>query len=100
MTQNHLAGGADLRDFAIDSYAEEGYAGIGFGLGFAVVTDQVKNRSLSSEGTYFWGGAASTFFWVNPAEDLTAAFYTQLVPPSTYPLRRELQQLVHQALVD
>jgi CubicO group peptidase (beta-lactamase class C family) len=100
MTQNHLAGGADLRDFAIDSYAEEGYAGVGFGLGFAVVTDQIKNKSLSSEGTYFWGGAASTFFWVNPAEDLTAAFYTQLVPPSTYPLRRELQQLVHQALVD
>jgi CubicO group peptidase (beta-lactamase class C family) len=100
MTQNHLAGGADLRDFAVDFYGEEEYAGVGFGLGFAVVTDQVKNKSLTAEGTYFWGGAASTFFWVNPAEDLTAAFYTQLVPPSTYPLRRELQQLVHQALVD
>jgi CubicO group peptidase (beta-lactamase class C family) len=100
MTQNHLPDDVDLHEFAIDSYAEIDLAGVGFGLGFAVVTDSIKNRSLISEGSFYWGGAASTLFWVDPAEDLTVAFYTQLVPTGTYPLRRELQQLVYQALAD
>jgi CubicO group peptidase (beta-lactamase class C family) len=100
MTQNHLPDDADLVEFAIDSYSDIDCAGIGFGLGFAVVIDAIKNRSLVSEGSYYWGGAASTLFWVDPAEDLTVSFFTQLVPPSTYPLRRELQQLVYQALAD
>jgi len=73
---------------------------IGFGLGFSVVIDSVKNKSLTSEGTFSWGGAASTVFWVDPAEDLCVGFYTQLLPSGTYSIRRELQQLVYQALVD
>jgi len=100
MTQNHLPGGADLRDLAVGLFAEPGYAGVGFGLGFSVVTDQVRNKGLTSVGSFSWGGAASTFFWVDPAEDLTVSFFTQLVPSTTYPFRRELQQLVYQALVD
>jgi CubicO group peptidase (beta-lactamase class C family) len=100
MTQNHLPDDVDLREFAVDSYADIDCAGIGFGLGFAVVTDAIKNRSLVSEGSFYWGGAASTLFWVDPAEDLTVSFFTQLVPPSTYALRRELSQLVYQALAD
>jgi CubicO group peptidase (beta-lactamase class C family) len=100
MTQNHLPGDVDLEEFAIDFYRNIDSAGIGFGLGFAVVTDSIKNRSLISEGSFYWGGAASTLFWVDPAEDLTVSFYTQLVPTGTYPLRRELQQLVYQALAD
>jgi CubicO group peptidase (beta-lactamase class C family) len=100
MTQNHLPGGVDLPGFAIDSYRESDLAGVGFGLGFAVVIDPIKNRSLISEGSFYWGGAASTLFWVDPQEDLTVSFFTQLVPTGTYPLRRELQQLVYQALVD
>jgi CubicO group peptidase (beta-lactamase class C family) len=100
MTQNHLPDDVDLQAFAVDSYSELNCAGIGFGLGFAVVIDSIKNRSLISDGSFYWGGAASTLFWVDPAEDLTVSFFTQLVPPSTYPLRRELQQLVYQALAD
>ena len=65
-----------------------------------VVIDSVKNRSLISEGSFYWGGAASTIFWVDPADDLSVSFYTQLIPTGTYPLRRKLQQLVYQALVD
>jgi CubicO group peptidase (beta-lactamase class C family) len=100
MTQNHLPGDADLLEVAIDSYSGVDGAGIGFGLGFAVVTDSIKNKSLISEGSFYWGGAASTLFWVDPADDLTVGFYTQLIPTGTYSLRRELQQLVYQALVD
>ena len=44
--------------------------------------------------------AASTAFWVDPAEQLTALFFTQLRPSSTYPLRPQLRQLVYQALTD
>ncbi|HVB70129.1 MAG TPA: serine hydrolase domain-containing protein [Acidimicrobiales bacterium] len=100
MTVNHLPGGADLTTCAEDSYAEVDYAGQGFGLGFSVVTDPVANRSLLSKGTYLWGGAASTLFWVDPLEELTVAFFTQLLPTGTYPLRRDLQQLVYGALTE
>jgi CubicO group peptidase (beta-lactamase class C family) len=100
MTQNHLPGGTDLESFATDSFSETATAGVGFGLGFAVVIDQVKNRGLVSNGSFSWGGAASTAFWVDPVEDMTVGFYTQLMPSGTYPIRRELQQLVYQALVD
>jgi CubicO group peptidase (beta-lactamase class C family) len=100
MTENHLPGDVDLEQFATDSFSEVDYAGVGFGLGFSVKLDQAKNKSLGSEGTFGWGGAASTAFWVDPFEDLTVAFFTQLLPSSTYPIRRDLQQLVYQALVD
>ena len=58
------------------------------------------NRSPGTEGSYSWGGAASTIFWNDPREQLTALFLTQLLPSSTYPIRPRLQQLVAQALVD
>ncbi len=100
MTENHLANDADLKDTAVDSFSEDGQAGVGFGLGFSVVTDRRKNKSLMSEGTYQWGGAASTIFWVDPVEELTVGFYTQLLPSSTYSIRRDLAQLVYGSLVD
>jgi CubicO group peptidase (beta-lactamase class C family) len=100
MTQNHLPGNLDLEAFATGLFAETDFAGIGFGLGFSVVTNRVANKSLTSEGSFAWGGAASTAFWVDPVEDLTVGFFTQLLPSSTYPIRRELQRLVYQALVD
>ena len=100
MTENHLPGDADIESLATDSFSESDYAGVGFGLGFSVVSDRRKNKSLASEGTFAWGGAASTAFWVDPVEELTVGFYTQLLPSGTYPIRRELQQLVYQALAD
>jgi len=69
-------------------------------LGFSVITDRRRSKTLASEGTFAWGGAASTGFWVDPVEELTVGFYTQLLPSSTYKLRRQLQQLVYSALVD
>ena len=100
MTENHLPGDVDLETYATDSFSESSYAGVGFGFGMSVVTDRRKNKSLVSEGTFAWGGAASTAFWVDPVEDLTVGFYTQLLPSTTYPIRRELQRLVYQALDD
>lgn len=99
MTRNHLPGDADLADFGRPVFAEVSHAGMGFGLGFAVVRDPARARTLVSEGEYSWGGAASTAFWVDPAERITVIFLTQLLPSSTYPIRTLLRQLVGQAIV-
>ncbi|MEU7784776.1 serine hydrolase domain-containing protein [Amycolatopsis sp. NPDC049159] len=100
MASNHLPGRVDLEAFGRPLFAEMPFDGHGFGLGFSVLEDPVKARTLSSAGEFAWGGAASTAFWVDPDEDLTVGFYTQLLPSSTYRLRPQLRQLVYQALVD
>ncbi len=100
MTRNHLPGGADLETFGRPLFAETPFRGVGFGLGFAMVVDAAAGKTLSSEGEYSWGGAASTAFWVDPAQELTVAFFTQLLPSSAYPIRSQLRQLVYQALTD
>ena len=100
MTCNDLPGGLDLETFGRPLYAESPFRGVGFGLGFAVVIDPVPGKVLCAAGELSWGGAASTTFWIDPAEELTVSFFTQLLPSSTYPLRPQLRQLVYQALVD
>lgn len=100
MTTNHLPGGVDLEAFGQSTWSETTFDGVGFGLGFSVLLDPAAYRTVGSRGTYGWGGAASTTFSIDPVEDLTIAFYTQLLPSSTYPIRTQLQQLVHQAIVD
>lgn len=100
MTANHLPAGADLARFGRPLYAETPFDGVGFGLGVSVALDPVATRVVGSVGEFGWGGAASTTFWVDPAEDLTVVFMTQLLPSSTYPLRALLRQLVYTALVD
>jgi CubicO group peptidase (beta-lactamase class C family) len=100
MTRNHLPGGADLEAFGRPLYAETSFRGVGFGLGVSVVQDPVAYRVLTSPGEYGWGGLASTAFWIDPAEELTVVFMTQLLPSSTLPVRTYLRQLVQQALLD
>ena len=100
MMRNHLPGDADLTIFGRPIFAETAFDGIGFGLGGSVVIDPVKAKGLMSAGEFAWGGAASTAFWVDPAEEITALFLTQLLPSSTHPIRPQLRQLVYQALVD
>ncbi len=98
MAQNHLPGGADLETFGRPLFAETPFRGVGFGLGFAVVIDPVPGKVTCSAGELSWGGAASTAFWIDPAEELTVSFFTQLLPSSTYPIRSQLRQLVYQSL--
>lgn len=100
MTTNHLPGGGDLEQVGRPVFAETRYHGVGFGLGFSVLLDPVKAKSMGSVGEFGWGGAASTGFWVDPRQSITAMFFTQLLPSSTHPVRPELNQLVYQALID
>jgi CubicO group peptidase (beta-lactamase class C family) len=99
MTINHLPDGKDLATMAQNA-AETQREGQGFGLGFAVLLDQAVAQIIGTPGEYYWGGAASTAFFVNPAEDLVMIFLTQLRPSSTYPIRRELRSTIYSAIVD
>jgi len=98
MASNHLPNGQLLNELGQSLFSEVAMDGMGFGLGFSVIEDPAANGSLCSVGEFAWGGAASTAFWIDPVEDLTAIFMTQLLPSSTYPLRRELRAAVYQAL--
>jgi CubicO group peptidase (beta-lactamase class C family) len=100
MTRNHLPGGQDLATVGRRLFADDPLPGIGFGLGFAIVVDPVPGKVVASAGEYFWGGAASTEFWVDPAQELTVSFFTQLLPAGSFPIRNELRQLVYQAFTD
>ncbi len=99
MTKNHLAGNKDLTQMAIGTFSETANEGVGFGLGFAVTLNEVTAGTLG-EGDYYWGGAASTIFWVDPAEDLVVVFMTQLMPSATFNFRGQLKQIVYSSIVN
>ena len=98
MTVNHLPNNQDLTEMSESAFSETPYAGVGFGLGFSVMLDPAKSQSVSDIGEYGWGGAASTVFMINPEEEMFVIFLTQLLPSSTYQVRRELRSLIYSAL--
>ena len=100
MVMNHLPNNADITTFGRSLGEEIFYDGLGFGLGFSVVVDQAKSRVACPNGTFGWGGMASTAFWVDPVNEISAMFFTQLIPSSTYPIRPYLRSLVYAAVTD
>jgi CubicO group peptidase (beta-lactamase class C family) len=100
MTSNHLPGGCDLPAMSRSLFSEATYNGIGFGLGFSVTMNPALTLIPGSPGEYSWGGAATTSFWIDPAEELIAIFMTQVLPSSAYPIRRELRTMVYAAITD
>jgi CubicO group peptidase (beta-lactamase class C family) len=100
MTRNHLPGNQDLTQAAIGMFSETTMRGTGFGLGFSVTLDPVLSGGVGSPGEYAWGGAASTIFWIDPAEELIVIFMTQLFPSRTFNFRGQLKSIVYPALVD
>ena len=99
MTKNHLAGGKDLTQMALGAFSETAYEGVGFGLGFATTLGEVASGTLGA-GDFYWGGAASTIFWVDPRENLSVVFMTQLMPSGTFNFRGQLKNIVYSALDD
>jgi CubicO group peptidase (beta-lactamase class C family) len=100
MARNHLPDGKLLNEIGQSTFSEAAMEGTGFGLGFSIIEDAAALQNLASEGEFAWGGAASTAFWVDPAEDICAVFMTQLLPSDTYPIRRQLRAAVLQAVID
>jgi CubicO group peptidase (beta-lactamase class C family) len=100
MASNHLPGGVDLPAMSRSLFSEATYNGIGFGLGFSVTMNPAQTLIAGSPGEYSWGGAATTSFFIDPAEELIMIFMTQVLPSSAYPLRRELRTMVYAAITD
>ena len=101
MATNHLPGGGTLRDFAFKGgYGEVGFDGMGFGLTMSVTGPMEETQRIGSPGEFMWGGAASTIFWVDPVEDLTCVFMTQLLPSGTFDFRGQLKSIIYPAIVD
>ena len=101
MSSNHLPGGGELRQFALpNGYGEVGFDGMGFGHTMSVSHGPVQTQMIGSPGEYMWGGAASTAFWIDPVEDLTVVFMTQLMPSGTFDFRGQLKTIIYPAIVD
>lgn len=99
MRMNHLPEGQDLTQLAIGTFSETANEGVGFGLGFAMTLGEVQTGTLG-RGDFYWGGAASTIFWVDPVEDLAVVFMTQLMPSATFNFRGQLKSIIYSAIVD
>jgi CubicO group peptidase (beta-lactamase class C family) len=99
---NYLPEGGEIADMAQPGmFSESGYAGVGFSLGCGVNVDVAKTRLPGSLGEYFWGGAAATAFWIDPKEELTVVFMTQVIgSPTRLTLRRDLRTLVYSAMTE
>ena len=97
---NYLPDGREVADMALPGmFSESGYAGVGFSLGCGVNVDVAKTRLPGSLGEYFWGGAAATAFWIDPKEELTVVFMTQVIgSEARLTLRRDLRTLVYSAM--
>jgi CubicO group peptidase (beta-lactamase class C family) len=93
MTMNHIP----LDQLPL-RHGDEIFAGEGFGLGFGVIVDPAASQLPWSAGTYYWGGAANTTFWIDPQEDLIGILMTQFMPSSTYPVNEHFRVLAYQAL--
>ena len=99
MTANHLPGGRDLTQVSKSLFSESENAGVGFGLGFATVVDAPATMIPCNSGEFYWGGMFSTAFLVDPVDDVIMIFMTQLMPSSTYPVRREIKTMLYSALM-
>ena len=99
---NYLPEGREVADMALPGmFSESGYAGVGFSLGCGVNVDVAKTRLPGSLGEYFWGGAAATAFWIDPKEELTVVFMTQVIgSEARLTLRRDLRTLVYAAMTE
>ena len=72
---------------------------LGFGLGFATIEDATGVGYPATEGTFYWSGAASTYFWIDPVEDIVVVSMTQhMGVRETGAVRGELSALVYGAL--
>jgi len=98
MSSNHLRSPKDnslqtVRSMGCGNLTIDMPHGVGFGLGFAVAVDVPVDSMIISKGTFYWSGAASTFFWVDPQEDLVLVFCTQLLMPD--PLENPIHPSLH-----
>lgn len=71
-----------------------------FGLGFSVITQGGSARTPANEGTFAWGGAFATSYWVDPKEKMVYLFYRQLQNTTKGEMVEKFRALVYQAIND
>jgi CubicO group peptidase (beta-lactamase class C family) len=76
------------------------YGSQGFGLGFWVTDRLGRNGQPGTVGSFGWGGAYHTTYWVDPKEKMVAVLMTQLLPAANSDLHAKFRALVYQAIVD
>ena len=107
MARNHLGatlqGGASGEQPTLDEQSRNGWGsrlnGSGFGLGFSVLVDAAASGVIGSAGTYRWGGAAGTVFWIDPVEDIVVVSMMQLMDATWRDYPAELKVATYQALL-
>ena len=92
MANNHLS------DEILKDGSAFGLEGVGFGLTVGTIMNPGVAGTFSAEGEFFWGGAASTIFWVDRKNNVTATMMTQFMPSDKYPIREELKTLLYSSL--
>lgn len=74
--------------------------GEGYGLAMSVTVDHNQNLFMGSTGDYGWGGAASTYFRIDPKENMVIMAFAQFLPMGFHPYHDDFRNVVYQALVD
>jgi CubicO group peptidase (beta-lactamase class C family) len=92
MTSNHVSN----EIMPADDFFGPLLNGMGFGFGFAILQD----NKIGSKGSYWWAGAANTYFYIDPREDLILILMTQFVPSYYYPVNKEFRELVYKSIAD
>ena len=88
----------DVSDEILKDGSAFGLEGVGFGLTVGTIMNPGVAGTFSSEGEFFWGGAASTIFWVDRKNNVTATMMTQFMPSDRYPIREDLKTLLYSSL--
>ncbi len=91
MRQNRLDGTVTVPGWFVEQ---------GFGLNFAVITDPAKIDFPVTEGEYFWAGATTTVFWIDPANEIIAILLTQYTPFEIGEYSDLLHRFVNSAIID
>ncbi len=95
MTTNHIAPALlPLEEGGLDK------PGFGYGLGFGVLMDVGQSGTIGSNGEFYWSGAASTSFWIDPSEQFIGIQLAQFQPMSNFPNAEDFKVAAYQAIID
>ena len=99
MTSNHVPASLLTGEFGIGLHVMR--PGFGWGYNCAVIFDPPEANLSDGKGTFFWDGAAGTWFWVDPTNDIVfVGMIQRMTSPDNHPLEYKSHAVIDQALVD